>query len=293
MTSPATRPTPRIGTTARRLASAVALVALAASTACFSSETVIRVKADGSGTIEQVNLANKEMLGMAAGMAKNAARNAGADPATTPNLDNIGDLFDEARIREQAATWGEGVRYLSSEPITRDGLSGARAVFAFDDVRLLTTNNGREGAAGPPAPRLRFDLVRPADAGGATIVRIRLPEGRARPADAPVADAPAARPAQDVPPEALAMVRGMFKGARMSIAVEVDGAIVSTDAPRREGARATIFALDFEQLLSDPSKFAAMQRLKPGTDFAAARAALEGVPGVVFPATPTVSIEFK
>ena len=283
-----------MGTTARRLASAVALVALAASTACFSSETVIRVKADGSGTIEQVNLANKEMLGMAAGMAKNAARNAGADPATTPNLDNIGDLFDEARIREQAATWGEGVRYVSSEPIAKDGLSGARAVFAFDDVRLLTTSNGREGAAGPPGPRLRFDLQRAAVPDGTSTVRIRLPEGRPRPADAPAVDVPtAATPPQEIPPEALAMVRGMFKGARMSIAVEVDGAIVSTDAPQREGSRVTVFALDFEQLLSDPTKFAAMQKMKPGTDFATARQALEGVPGVVFPASPTISIEFR
>ena len=294
MTTHAIRPTPRTGATARWLAAAAALIAALGSTACFSSETVIRVKADGSGTIEQVNLANKELLGMAAGMAKNAARNAGSDPATTPNLDNIGDLFDEARLREQAATWGESVRYVSSEPITKDGLSGARAVFAFDDIRLLTTSNGRDGASGPPAPRLRFDLQRAADADGSSTVRIRLPEGRPRPADAPVADAPAtAKPPQDIPPEALAMVRGMFKGARMSIAVEVDGAIVSTDAPRREGSRVTVFALDFEQLLSDPTKFAALQRMKPGTDFATARQALEGVPGVVFPATPTVSIEFK
>jgi hypothetical protein len=272
----------------------MALIAALGSSACFSSETVIRVKADGSGTIEQVNLANKELLGMAAGMAKNAVRNAGSDAAATPNLDNIGDLFDEARLREQAAAWGESVRYVSSEPITKDGLSGARGVFAFDDIRLLTTSSGREGASGPPGPRLRFDLQRAAGADGTSIVRIRLPEGRPRPADAPAADAePAARPPQDIPPEALAMVRGMFKGARMSIAVEVDGAIVSTDAPRRDGSRVTVFALDFEQLLSDPTKFAAMQRMKPGTDFATARQALEGVPGVVFPASPTVSIEFK
>lgn len=291
----ATHVRPRIGFAARRLATASALVAALGSTACFSSETVIRVKADGSGTIEQVNLANKELLGMAAGMAKNAVRNAGSDPAATPNLDNLGDLFDEARIREQAATWGEGVRYVSSEPMTKDGLSGARAVFAFDDVRLLTTSSGREGASGPPGPRLRFDLQRAADANGTSTMRILLPEGRPPAADSAAPDAAPATtpPPQDIPPEALAMVRGMFKGAKMSIAVEVDGAIVTTDAPRREGSRVTVFALDFEQLLSDPSKFAALQRMKPGTDFATARQALDGVPGVLFPASPTVSIEFR
>ena len=89
------------------------------------------------------------------------------------------------------------------------------------------------------------------------------------------------------------MVRNMFKGARLTVGVEVDGAIVTTDAPSREGSRVTVFGLDFEQLLSDPAKFAALQGMKPGADFATVRKALEGVPGVVMPATPTVSVEFR
>ncbi len=89
------------------------------------------------------------------------------------------------------------------------------------------------------------------------------------------------------------MVRNMFKGARVTVAVEVEGAIVTTDGPKRDGSRVTIFGLDFEQLLSDPSRFAALQGLKPGTDFATARKALEGVPGVLLPETPTVTIEFR
>jgi hypothetical protein len=251
------------------------------------------VKADGTGTIEQTNLANKQMLGMAAGMAKSAAQEAGADASKTPSLDNIGDLFDEARIREQASTFGEGVRFVSSEPLTQDGLTGVKAVFAFEDVRLLNLSNGRS-ATGGAAPQLRFDLQRAAD-GGSTL-RIRLPEGArpAAPPDAAATTPPATTPPrQEIPPEALAMVRNMFKGARLTVGVEVDGAIVTTDAPSREGSRVTVFGLDFEQLLSDPAKFAALQGMKPGADFATVRKALEGVPGVVMPATPTVSVEFR
>jgi hypothetical protein len=79
----------------------------------------------------------------------------------------------------------------------------------------------------------------------------------------------------------------------MTVAVEVDGAIVTTDGPKRDGSRVTVFGVDFEQLLSDPSKFSALQGLKPGTDFATARRALEGVPGVILPEAPTVTIEFR
>jgi hypothetical protein len=273
----------------RVVALAWTLGAALVSGACFSSETVIHVRPDGSGTIEVTNLANKDALGMAAGLARGAAQQAGTDPARAPNLDNLGDLFDEAKIREMASGWGEGVRFVSSEPLTRDGMTGVRATFAFPDVRLLQTTAG--GNTGAPAPRLRFDITPGAD--GATVLTVRLPQGTAPAADgaAPAAVAPGAP--KEIPPEALAMVRGMFKGARIDVAVEVEGAIVTTDAPVRDGSRVTIFGLDFDRLLSDPAKFSALQGLKPGTDFVTARQALEGVPGVILPATPSVTIAFK
>jgi hypothetical protein len=272
----------------RRLAIALVAVVSALAAGCFRSETVIRVKADGTGTIEQTNLANKEMLGMAAGMARQAVAQSGTDPGTTPGLDNIGDLFDEARIREQASSFGRGVRYVSSAPLIEHGLTGVKATFAFDDVRLLNLNNS-QGAA-TPTPQLRFELV-PAEAGGSTL-RIRLPDG-ATSADDAAAQAPPIAQRPELPPEALAMVRNMFKGARIDVAVEVDGAIVTTDGPKRDGSRVTIFGLDFEQLLSDPARLTALQGMKPGTDFTTARKSLEGVPGVILPVSPTVTIEFR
>jgi len=272
----------------RRLAIALVTALSALSAGCFQSETVIRVKADGTGTIEQTNLANKEMLGMAAGMAKQAAQQSGADPGKTPSLDNIGDLFDEAKIREQASSFGLGVRYVSSAPAVAGGLSGVKATFAFDDVRLLNLNN-RQGSA-TPTPQLRFELDR-AEAGGSTL-RIRLPDGRSTAAEAAPDAAPAA-PRPDLPPEALAMVRNMFKGAKVDVAVEVEGAIVTTDGPKRDGSRVTVFGVDFEQLLSDPAKFSALQAMKPGADFTTVRKALVGVPGVILPDTSTVTIEFR
>jgi hypothetical protein len=279
----------------RRLAIVLVAALSALSAACFQSETVIRVKADGTGTIEQTNLANKDMLGMAAGMAKQAVQNAGGGADTAPNVANLGDLFDEAKIREQASSFGLGVRFVSSAPLAQNGLTGVKATFAFDDVRLLNLNNRQGGGSAAPTPQLRFDLEKPAATDGATVLRVRLPQGTRSPEGAPADAAAPAVPAQrpDLPPEALAMVRNMFKGAHVNVAVEVDGAIVTTDGPKRDGSRVTIFGLDFEQLLSDPSKFSALQGLKPGTDFATARRALEGVPGVLLPAAPTVTIEFR
>ena len=225
---------------------------------------------------------------MAAGMAKQAVQQSGADASKAPSLDNLGDLFDEAKIREQASSFGLGVRYVSSAPLSQNGLTGVKATFAFDDVRLLNLNNGQGSAT--PTPQLRFELDR-ADGGDSTL-RVRLPEGRSAGAEAPV-DAPATAPRPDLPPEALAMVRNMFKGAALTVAVEVDGAIVSTDGPKRDGRRVTVFGVDFEQLLSDPSRLSALQAIKPGADFPTVRKTLDGVPGVILPTSPTVTIQFR
>ena len=120
---------------------------------------------------------------MAAGMAKQAVQNAGG-AGTAPNMDNLGDLFDEAKIREQASSFGLGVRFVSSEPIAQSGLTGVKATFAFDDVRLLNLNNRQSGASATPTPQLRFDLEKPA-ADGPTLLRIRLPQGTRHPTTRP------------------------------------------------------------------------------------------------------------
>jgi len=274
----------------RRFAYPLLVLAATLSTGCFSSEIVVRVKADGTGTIEQTNLANKQMITTAAGMAKRAVTDAGADASQAPNLDNLGDLFDEAKIKEQASSFGLGVRYVSSEPLSKDGLTGVHATYAFDDVRLLAMNNGGQASA-VPMPKLRFELERSPD--GASTLRMRLPNSPRPPDDPAATPPPAAAARPDLPPEALAMVRSLFKGAHVTIAVEVDGAIVTTDAPRREGSRVTVIGIDVEQLLSDPTKLSALQGMKPGADFTTIQRALDGVPGVLMPATPTVTIEFR
>lgn len=273
------------------LARGAALAAAAAVTAgCFSSEMVIRVKPDGSGTIEQVNLANAQMIGMATGMAQAAAKEAGAEGAA--DLD-LGNLFDEAELKKAAAALGPGVRYVSSEKITKGPMQGARAVYAFDDVSALTAGGRAGGSAASgsmPTPQLAFTMA-PRPGGGTLTVRFPEPPGRIA-QDRPAREGAPDAAMKDIPPEALAMVKSMFEGARVSIALEVDGRIVKSNAPAWSGSRATLLELDFGQLLSDPSKFAALQTLKPGVDFETVRKTLAGVPGVKIPAESTVTIDF-
>ena len=272
----------------------VAAAAALLSSACFSSQTVIKLHPDGAGTIEQTNLVNTAAIGMAAGMAKSMAGDNAKGGEQIPNTD---DLFSEEQMRKQASQFGEGVRFVSSEKVTQGGMQGARAIYAFDKVETLAVGKSRGGASmdgapptsGAAAPPMQFALTK----SGSTLSRLTIsfaePKADAAPADA--APVPG-KGMPDIPPEALAMVRSMFEGARLLVEVEVDGRIIKTNAPATNGARATLVEVDFGQLLADPSKFQALQSLRPGADIATIRKALADAKGVKIPLTSPVTIDF-
>lgn len=278
-----------------RLTSLAALAAAAfLSSACFSSETVIKLHPDGSGTIEQTNLVNTAAIGMAAGMAKSMA----GDKGQGAKLPTGEELFSEDQMKKQAAQFGEGVRFVSSEKVSQNGMQGARAVYAFDKVDTLAVGKGRGGASvesgpasgGPSSPPMQFALSK----SGPTLSRLTISfPDQQRDAAAPSESTPGpGKGLGDIPPEALAMVRSMFDGARLAVAVEVDGRIVKTNAPATSGARATLVEVDFGQLLADPAKFQALQSLRPGADFETVRKALADAKGVKIPVTSPVTIDF-
>jgi hypothetical protein len=272
---------------------ALALVA-ALTSACFSSQTVIKLRPDGSGTIEQTNLVNAAMIGMAAGMAQSMA----GDKTSGAQLPKTDDLFSEEQLKKQAAQLGEGVKFVSSEKVTQNGMQGARAVYSFDRVDQLTMGSSRASRAssteGAPTgnsatPQMQFAFAKSGPDLSRLTVSFPDPKRDATPAE-PTPTTPKAMP--DMPPEALAMMRSMFEGARLGVEVEVEGRIIKTNAPATSGARATLIEVDFGQLLADPARFQALQSLKPGTDFETVRKALADAKGVKIPLASQVTIDF-
>jgi len=267
------------------------VIAAMCSAACFSSQTVLKLHPDGTGTIEQTNLVNTAMIGMASGMAKSM----GGENAEGGNLPvKPEELFSEDQLKKQADQMGKNVRFVSSERLTNGAMQGAKAIYAFDRIEDVTVGSsmkvsGDDASVNPSASRIQFAL---APNGAQKRLTVTFPDPKPTDTPAPSGAAPAASERPQIPPEAFAMVKSMFDGARMSIDVEVDGPIISTNAPASSGSRATLVEVDFGELLSDPSKLQMLQTLKPGVDFATVRKTLEGVKGVKMPAQPTVTIDF-
>ena len=86
----------------RVLRSLLLVAASATLTGCINSATVIKVKPDGSGTVEQTTLVNT-----------------GAMKAMMPGMTQPGQStnpINEADLKRVAARMGKGVRLVSAEP---------------------------------------------------------------------------------------------------------------------------------------------------------------------------------
>src|SRR5215203_84084 len=117
----------------------VVLIATTSLTACLNSTTLVKVKPDGSGTVEQTTLMNAAALkGMMGGQGGQGQMN--------------GPMMNKEDLERTAARMGEGVRLLSTEPVKGEaGFEGVKAIFAFDDINKIQVSQGPSMGGGTRA----------------------------------------------------------------------------------------------------------------------------------------------
>jgi hypothetical protein len=259
------------------------LGAAAFATGCISSQTLVTVKADGSGTIEQRTLMSTSAMNLIASM---GGGEASADK-----------LFDEESMQKTAARLGPGVRVVSNEPLEENGMKGTKAVFAFDDINAIHLSESpnvpgvpgeQAGAAKEPPMTLKFER------GGAThVLTITLPRSDRKDATGTTPPPDAEKP-NEAPPEALDMMRMMLKGLKVTLAVAVDGTIVKTNAQFHDDSRVTLVEMDFDELMKDDASLKAIQgKFGPGSSAADLQAALKTLKGVKINPDSTIRIEWR
>jgi len=257
----------------------VVILAVLPLAGCFQAATVIKLKADGSGTIEQRLLLTEAAMEQLRGFAILSGGNAtGADPTS------------EAQARSVAGSFGPDVVYVSSTPVKTDTAQGRDSVYAFTDITKLrlseqprlpggmTFSQGGSANAG----EITFLLAREAD--GNSVLRIQLPKFNLLPIPAGPNGAMMAPTAQQID-----MVKGILAGARLTVGIEPEGRLVRTSSPFVEGNRVTLIDLDFDKAVADPALAAKLQSLKNVEDVKAAITTLQGVKITM---DPEISIAF-
>jgi hypothetical protein len=256
-------------------------------TACLNSTTLVKVKPDGSGTVEQTTLMNmaalKGMMGGASGQMN-------------------GPMMNKADLERTASRMGEGVRLVSMEPIKGDaGFEGVKAIFSFDDINKIQVSQGpsMSGGTGGAAPRtaeptsddpVRFKLTR---TGGTSTLSINFVD---RPGTAKIENVPNPPPG-DMPdlsnPMIMNMIKTMFAGFKINIGLEVVGSIVKTNAEYVAGPRITLLEMDVAALLADEAKFKALQgKIGPDASLSEVKPYLKDIKGIKIDG-PSITVEFR
>jgi hypothetical protein len=258
------------------------LVATFGLTACLNSTTLVKLKPDGSGTVEQTTLVNMAAL---KGMGGNAP--------------SAGPMSNRAELERTAARMGKGVKLVSTEPIKgANGFEGTKAIFSFDDINQVEisqdpnisggTNPDRAPASKSESP-VKFNFTRN---GGTSTLTINIADrapGTAKP------DAPAAP--SEMPdltnPMIMGMIKTMFQGFKINIDLEVLGSIVKTNAEYVTGPRLTLLEMDMAALLADEAKLKALQgKVSPDASFSDIKPYLKDIKGIKIDG-PSISVEFK
>lgn len=257
------------------------LLAALVSGGCLNSATVLKVKPDGSGTIEQTLLMNMAaMKGMLGGLDPQGMKQSGP--------------FNEAELKRSAERMGKGVRFVSSTPMKSGGFEGAKAIFAFDDITQVQVDqdpnlSGGSGGAGQTTPAKKSPVTFKLDrAGGSSKLTVTFDEKTTAPASTPTPDASA-----KMDPAMFQMVKTMFQGFKVAIDLEVEGKIVKTNADYVNGSRITLLEIDMGALLEDEAKLKSLQSvIKPGASIADVKPLLKDFKGVKINHS-VVTIEYR
>lgn len=231
--------------------------ALLALTGCMQGTRLIKLNADGSGTIVDTVKMGEQARGMMASMQE-------MDKSTPAEK----KAKKDAKLKAQAAAMGEGVT-LVSNATDKDGLE--KTVYSFKDIskiKLDTTPSSSEGgeSSGKEDP-LTFRMAK---SGGNSVLTVVIPKDK--PADT---SKPKAAPKPEEEQQAINMMKGMLAGLKISTQVEVNGKLVKTSSPWSAGSLVTLMEIDFDQI--DPAglkKLAASGADKPTAD------QLKGVKGL-------------
>ncbi|HSI15369.1 MAG TPA: hypothetical protein VK961_25200 [Chthoniobacter sp.] len=262
-----------------------AMVAMFGLTGCLQMEQVVKLKPDGSGTVEETVVLSKaglaateQMVGTIGGATGKKKEGASAMP----------DLFDEAKIKAAASKMGEGVTFVSAERIDGEQGKGFKAIYAFTDINKLKLDQNPGEAlsdsGGPKPPGNKKEpILFQFDKGSPAQLSLKMPAPEFKPKE------PQPEGMEDM---AMQMMKQMFKDMRISLAVEVQGMISETNAEYRDGSRVTLMDMDFNKVMADPEKFKALAKANPQS-LQEAKALIKGLDGVKIESAPEVKIKFQ
>ena len=91
---------------------------------------------------------------------------------------------------------------------------------------------------------------------------------------------------------AMAQMKEMFNGMKITMDIELIGDVVETNATYQSGSRITMMELDFDKLLENPDKLEQMSQLQPET-LEETKKLMKDLPGMKVEMNREIEIKFE
>ncbi|MDQ7825401.1 MAG: hypothetical protein RDV48_21550 [Candidatus Eremiobacteraeota bacterium] len=247
----------------KRVFAAIFLLLFAAALGgCMDIGTVVKVKPDGSGTIEEKAMFSKDAVDMITSMEKNMKESvdkslkAAKDKAppsdgpegTAGEIKKALSLYDEGKLKAKAEDFGKGVTYLGSRKLLLEGGEGFEVQYGFPDVNaLIIAHRSVDDLGGGGSGEALRTYAMTFQKGAPSKLIIKVPELSMGRKLFPRSDAPETV-SLEKQREAFGVFKTLFKGMKLFLAVQAEGTIVETNASFSEGNRVVLIDIDVDKM---------------------------------------------
>ena len=260
---------------------------------CIDVKTKIKVNKDGSGTIEETMFMSSEMVEMM----KQFMSGFGADSTNTQEF----NLYNEEELKNKASDYGEGVQFLSGKKLEDDGREGYAAIYSFADLNKLKFDQNPDSKipegveAAEPEPKQKEYITFKFDKNNGSEITINMPSSTDENENAD-SDKDTSMENENTNSDSLnagdlSKLKALLKDFKISLVIETDGEIEETNASYVDKSSVTIFDLNFNLLLDNPEKLAALKKINPN-DMQELKGILQDVTGVKIETSKTIKIKF-
>lgn len=254
---------------------ALGLIAALALPSCLQNETTITLNKDGSGTIVEETVLGAQMMAMMTQFAQPG------------QPDPVAEMFKEDKAKAKAAKLGEGVEYVKTEMIDKEGKKGARMHYKFADINKISVSPGdavedmNEGE--PPAEGAdKKEAVKFAYADG----KLKVIVPPADFGDMSMDDAEGADPQQE------AMMKQMMADMRLTMKLVIADGISESNASFVHGNAITLFDVQVGKMFEHKDALKKIAETAK-TDKEAAKAEFAKLEGIKMETKEDVTVTVK
>lgn len=230
----------------------LAFAMLSLTTACFEERIIVNVNKNGSGTIEHASYNNLDNM---MGSLFSGLEGANAEQSS------VESKYTDSFFADKAAAMGAGVSVKNWQLASNStGFQGYEAVYNFTDINTLSVatspvNNDQSMGSSAPVDSSALEAYHTFSMNNGRLV-IHTPE----PESEENQQAAATQLNEAATQQMLAMMGAMFRGARVSVAVNALDPIKSTNAKHHDDSRITLMDVRLDELMSNPTLFTEAQR---------------------------------